>query len=109
MELDPAKAVVASEKLTGYLLSRTHPIGRYKSAFFLGLGFSSDEPAALASALKSLLAAKAELGEVTEFGQKVLSRGEILGPNGQSGRVLAVWIILSGEMQPRFVTVYPED
>jgi hypothetical protein len=109
MKLDPTTAVVANEKLTGYLLSRTHPIGRYKSAFFLGLGFSPDEPATLAAALKSLLAAEVEPGEVTEFGQKVLARGEILGPKGQSGRVLAVWIILSGETQLRFVTAYPED
>ena len=80
MKLDPTKAVIAGEKLTGYLLSKTHPIGRYKSGFFLGLGFSSDEPAALALTLKSLLAAEVEFGEVTEFGQKVLTRGEILGP-----------------------------
>lgn len=109
MEIDPTKALITSEKLTGYLLSKTHPIGRYKSAFFLGLGFTSDEPAVLAAALKALLTTAAEPGEVTEFGQKVLARGPILGPNGQSGRVLAVWIILSGEEQLRFVTAYPED
>lgn len=109
MRLDPTTALVAIEKLTGYLLSKSHPIGRYKSTFFLGLGFSPDEPAVLAAALKSLLAAEAEPGEVTEFGLKVLARGEILGPNGRSGRVLAVWIILSGETYSRFVTAYPED
>ena len=84
-------------------------IGRYKSAFFLRLGFTPEEPAALASALRTLLVATAEPGEVTEFGQKILARGQILGPNGQSGRILAVWIILSTESVVRFVTAYPED
>jgi len=106
MQIDPTKVVIASEKLTGYLLSRTHPIGRYKSAFFLGLGFTLEEPAALASALRTLLIATAEPGEVTEFGQKILARGQILGPNGQFGRILAVWIILSAESVVRFVTVH---
>ena len=109
MEIDPAEVVIAGEKLTGYLLSKTHPIGRYKSAFFLGLGYKPEEPDVLAADLRALLVAAAEPGEVTEFGQKVLSRGSITGPSGQVGRVMAVWIILSGDPRIRFVTAYPED
>jgi hypothetical protein len=108
MEIDPTKVVVPSDKLTGYLLSTTHPIGRYKSAFFLGLGYTPDAYERLEEDLKALLAASAEIGEVTAFGQKIQSRGQIAGPNGRAGRVLAIWIILSGESLVRFVTAYPE-
>ena len=108
MRIDPSKVIVSSEKLTDYLLSRTHPIGRYKSAFFLGLGYAPEEPSVLEADLTALLLSDAEVGEVTEFGQKVLSRGLITGPAGQTGRILAVWIILSGDSSIRFVTAYPE-
>lgn len=108
MQVDPAKVVIPSEKLSDYLLSSTHPIGRHKSAFFLGLGYTPEEPDLLASDLTSLLVASATAGEITKFGQKVLSSGLLSGPNGQTGRVLMVWIILSGDSSIRFVTAYPE-
>jgi hypothetical protein len=108
VHIDPSTVVIPDEKVAGYLLSSTHPIGRYKSAFFLGLGYTPTESALLAADLLALLFAHGELGEVTEYGQKVLSRGSIMGPSGQVGRVMAVWIILSGESRIRFVTAYPE-
>lgn len=36
------RAVIESAKLQAYLLSRTHPIGRFKAAFFQALGYSSE-------------------------------------------------------------------
>jgi hypothetical protein len=35
-EIDP-------QKLHGYLLSRTHPVGRFKARFFAALGYSADQ------------------------------------------------------------------
>jgi hypothetical protein len=109
MSIDPANAVVSTEKLTGYLLSRSHPIGRYKSPFFLGLGYAAENPDRLRADLIALLQKSAEPGEVTEFGQKFLSRGALTGPNGKVGRILAVWIILAGSSQFRLVTAYLEE
>ena len=40
-------ARVDFEKLTEYLLSETHPIGRSKAAVFRRLGFSRDQPEVL--------------------------------------------------------------
>jgi Domain of unknown function (DUF4926) len=37
--LNSSKAVIAPEKLRDYLLSPTHPIGRYKALFFRTLGY----------------------------------------------------------------------
>lgn len=106
--IDPANVFISREKLTGYLLSRTHPVGSHKSVFFLGLGYKAEEPDVLAADLTRLLISAAQFGDVTEHGQKVLARGPIQGPNGQIGRVLVVWIILAGESLIRFVTAYPE-
>jgi hypothetical protein len=36
------RAVIEDAKVRDYLLSATHPIGRFKSVFFVALGFSAD-------------------------------------------------------------------
>ena len=46
------RAIVPLSKVTGYLLSATHPQGRHKAAFFHSFGFVRDAPEALASALR---------------------------------------------------------
>ena len=56
-----------------------------------------------------MLSAEAERSEVTIYGRKFEVRGTIVGPNGRSARLAAVWIILVGEAVPRFVTAFPED
>ena len=101
-------AVVPPEKLRDYILSPVHPVGRFKSAFFRGLGYSAEAYEKLESDLRSLLVAEAELAKVTDFGVLYLVRGVLSGPNGRSGLIVTVWIILSGQVVPRFVTAYPE-
>ena len=44
----------------------------------------------------------------TPYGQKYLIRAMLLGPSGSSSAVVSVWIVLTGEEFPRFVTAYPE-
>jgi hypothetical protein len=104
-----ASAIIAPEKLRDYLLSPTHPIGRYKSVFFRSLGYSQELWENLGRDLRGLLGGDAVQLELTEHGQKVAFRGSITGPNGRSARVATVWIILTGENVVRFVTAYPED
>lgn len=107
--LDPTTAVISRDKIVGYLLSPSHPIGRYKAAFFASLGYSVDTPEVLERDLRQLLGAELAELDVTEYGRKFSSRGLITGPNGRQAYVFAIWIILSGEISPRFVTAYPED
>ena len=45
------RAVIAPEKLSGYLLDPNHAEGGAKARFFLGFGFSAQRPEALATAL----------------------------------------------------------
>jgi hypothetical protein len=37
------RAVVEEAKVRDYLLSPTQPVGRFKSVFFVALGFSADQ------------------------------------------------------------------
>ena len=62
------KAVISSDKLRDYLLSRSHPIGRFKSVFFNRLGFSADSWELMEEALRSLLKGDAQEKDVTEYG-----------------------------------------
>jgi hypothetical protein len=108
MRLDAASAIVSPEKLRDYLLSSTHPIGRYKSTFFRSLGYSQDRWHVLERDLRAVLSKDAQLAGATEYGQKFTVRGSLSGPSGRVAGIVTVWIILAGETVPRFVTAYPE-
>ena len=101
------EAIVEEAKLVDYVLSQTHPIGRFKARFFASLGIGTENWELLQSALLDIAAtADAKLDQATEFGQKYLIPGHIQGPQG-SADILSVWIILAGEDSPQLVTVYP--
>lgn len=108
MRLDAATAVVPAEKLRDYLLSSAHPIGRYKSMFFRSLGYTQDQWQVLERDLRAHLSNEARSAGVTEYGRKFSVSGPLSGPNGRSAGVVTLWIILTGERTPRFVTAYPE-
>jgi hypothetical protein len=102
-------AIIPSGKLRDYLLSPVHPIGRYKAAFFRSQGYIPNSWEILARDICSLLSTSATFLETTEFGEKCRINGNITGPNGQTFRIVTIWIILTGEGTPRLVTAYPED
>jgi hypothetical protein len=103
------RAIVLREKLTDYLLSASHPTGRYKAAFFRSLGYERSSWEKLEFDLRELLAGDATPAGRTVFGEKFEIRGEITGPNGRVAALVTVWIILAQDPVPRFVTAYPED
>ena len=104
-----AGAIIPAEKLRDYLLSTEHPIGRYKAAFFRTLGYEASEWELLHSDIAGLLNSDAAEIETTDYGKKYAITGSITGPSGRSAVLVTVWIILTGEDVPRFVTAYPED
>lgn len=91
-------AVVPQEKLRDYILSSVHPIGRFKSVFFRGLGYSAEAHERLESDIRSLLEAETELAEANKFGSKYLVRGLLSGPNERSGLIVTVWIYFRGKL-----------
>jgi hypothetical protein len=102
-------AVIPAEKLRDYLLSPTHPIGRYKAAFFRTLGYDPSNWQLFDVDLPSLLSLNAEQLDVTEYGRKYAITGSITRPNGRVAEIVSVWIMLTGEEMPRFVTAYPKE
>jgi hypothetical protein len=103
------RAVIDPRKLHGYLLSRSHQVGRFKSAFFLALGYLPDDWRRLEADLRSQhLAKDATAEERTSYGQKYTIRATLVGPSGNAADVLSVWFVRRGEDFPRFVTAYPE-
>ena len=101
-------ACVSLQKLTGYLLSENHLVGRAKAAFFYKVGFTRERAEDLRFALLDL----ARRGTVTEvietlYGIKYIVDGELLSPTGESIQIRTVWIVEKGEVRPRLVTAYP--
>jgi hypothetical protein len=109
MLLNARAAIISTDKVRDYLLSSTHPIGRYKSAFFRSLGYAQEDWHVLERDLRETLSNEALPLGSAEYGQKFGVRGALTGPNGRSGRIVTVWIILTGELTPRFVTAYPQE
>ena len=102
------KAIVNERKLKEYLLSRTHPIGRFKAAFFQELGFTLERWDDLRSQILVLArSGAAEAAETTDYGQKYVVFGTLVGDGGATAEVLTVWILLKDDDRPRLVTVYP--
>jgi hypothetical protein len=103
-------AVIEPAKVRDYLLSSSHPVGRFKAPFFASLGYASASWDRLDEDLRLLAASgDAEFGRDSPYGRKYEIRGNLSGPSGKSAGVLTVWIILDGEDVPRFVTALPEE
>jgi hypothetical protein len=107
---NPEGAVVDVEKVRDYLLSSTHPVGRLKAAFFVGLGYRAEDWAHLHEDLLGVaLVDAATPGRFTRYGNKYEIRATLKGPAGRSAMVLTVWIVRHGEDFPRFITAFPDD
>ncbi len=101
-------AYIPSPKLHDYLLSKTHPVGRWKARFFRALGFDVTN----ADVLEQQLIAIAHSEDVkdvvrSEHGTKYVIEASLQIPAGGFVRVQTVWIIETGQDYPRFVTAYP--
>ena len=103
-----AHAIIEPEKLHGYLLSASHPVGRFKARFFAALGFTSERWAELDDALRDQhLSQEIEMARTERYGRFYTIRAILIGPAGASAPVVSIWCIRTGEERPRFVTAYP--
>lgn len=102
------RAAIDRPKVADYLLSETHVVGRFKSAFFKTLGYSTTAWEVLAADIQRHAAQNEALAtEANEYGQKYEVRGSLGGPAGRTALLITVWIVLHGEDFPRFITAYP--
>ena len=72
MKLPSADKVQIDErKVRGYLLSRSHPVGRFKARVFAAVGFDESTAAAFIAELRRIaLAGEVSEAEEMEFGRK---------------------------------------
>ena len=108
MELPNAKrAVVDPGKVRDYLLSQTHPVGRFKAAVFMALGYRRADWEVLRTDLLAIGRTGAAVhGPASPYGQKYEVDAILNGPSGRSARFRTVWIVVDGG-PPSFVTAFP--
>ena len=102
------QAVVPSAKLTAYLLSETHPVGRSKAHVFQAVGFTPTTTDRLEQELLLLARSEEIVAQVASpHGTKYVVDGTLATPRGDPLHLRTVWIIEPGHEAPRFVTAYP--
>ena len=102
------QAIIEPQKLHGYLLSASHPVGRFKARFFAALGYVAEHWQEFEADLRRQhLTEDAECSEPLPDGQLFTIRAILNGRNGQSAVVLSVWFVPTVGGVPRFVTAYP--
>lgn len=103
-----AHAYVPPEKLTGYLLSPSHPVGGSKARFFHLVGYDEIRAGELEAGLLSIARSEEVVDTVpSPHGVKYIVDGALDTPTGNAVRVRTVWIVERGSERPRFVTAYP--
>ncbi|MBW1676657.1 MAG: hypothetical protein JRF30_05435 [Deltaproteobacteria bacterium] len=102
------QAYIPEPKLSKYVLSETHAVGKAKAKYFRSLGYTEANANELADAL--LMIAKSEGGSkkvTTPYGTKYIVEGELVTPSGTTARIRTVWVVEPHDKRPRFVTAYP--
>ena len=102
------KAVIDSAKIRDYLLSPSHPVGRFKANVFATLGYTQEDWLLLRDAILELArSGNSQEGQLSPYGRKFEVSGMLSGPSGRSASFVTVWIVRVGEEIPRFVTAIP--
>ena len=103
----PPDTVIATEKVTGYLLRWREEDD--KSAFLAGAGYTLENAERLRTDIREqLMTREAEFVEQTEYGPKYRIRGALTGPNGRALRVVTIWMEDEAAGKMKFLTLYPE-
>ena len=101
------KAVVPLEKLRGYSLDSSHPVGKHKARVFASaLGMTqTDAPRLQKMILQAVLTSEAVEIDTNEHGTPFVMDFQTLGVNG-AVTIWTAWIIDIGETIPRLTSCY---
>ena len=102
------RAIIAAEKLTGYLLNVSHKRGGPKAKLLLSVGYRADDPQRLESDLRTqhLSLAVTRTSE-NAYGVVYEIEGPIKTPSGRVMGFCSVWRVDTGTDVARFITMYP--
>jgi hypothetical protein len=102
------RAIIAAEKLTGYLLDMSHKRGGPKARLLLSVGYRSDSPQSLESDLRlQHLSLEVTRTQENAYGVVYEIEGPIKTPSGKTVRFCSIWQVDTGTDVPRFITMYP--
>jgi hypothetical protein len=103
-----ALAIIEPSKVRDYLLSQSHPVGRFKSVVFTAIGYTQENWQILRDDLLALARSGVAVpGQVSTYGQKYEVSGKLTGPNGRAASFTTVWLVRRDAPAPRFVTAFP--
>lgn len=101
-------AYIPISKLTAYLLSDIHPLGRSKAKYLKSIGFDETNIELLEQILL-FIAQTEDIKDVipSPYGVKYVIDGNVNAPYGDDVLMRTIWIIDNNTNGPRFVTAYP--
>jgi hypothetical protein len=103
------QAYIPLPKLTEYLLSETHAVGKSKARFFRSFGFDEQNVAFLEQGLLEIAQTERIVNVIqSPFGTKYIIDGILETPSNVFVNVRTIWIIEIDDTKPRFVTAYPD-
>jgi hypothetical protein len=104
MELpNKSRAQVPLEKVTDYLLSETHAVGKSKARYFRSYGFNYETASDLAQGLLEIAQnTPVESSERSLYGTKYILDGELETPNGDMIQVRTIGL---SRMTRRFLVL----
>jgi hypothetical protein len=102
------RAIIAADKLTGYVLNVSHKRGGPKARLLLNFGYRSDNPHSLEWDLRAQhLSLDVTRTHANAYGVVFEIEGPIKTPGGRSVHFCSVWQVDTGTDVPRFITMYP--
>jgi hypothetical protein len=102
------RAVLDARKVSGYLLSDSHPVGRHKSRVFRALGYHAVNADRLVRDLLDVARSGAIGGiSATKYGHRYIVDGAVRTPSGVVAVLRTAWITRHGSTTPHFITAFP--
>lgn len=102
-------AVIAPEKLRGYLLNPEHRRGGSKAKLLESMGYRADRWQQLEADLREQhLTTDVEEVEENDYGMSYAIVAKLTGPDAHTNLFRSIWQIDRGTNCPRLITIYPE-
>jgi hypothetical protein len=102
------RAIIAPEKITGYLLNVSHRRGGPKARLLLSVGYRVDDPHRLELDLRTQhLSLDVTRTVENAYGVVYEIEGPIKTPSARLLRFCSIWQLDTGSEVPRLITTYP--
>lgn len=99
---------IPRKKITDYLLSSTHLLGKNKAAYFSKYGFYAENPEIFTAAIHQLVI-EFDIQSVSEnkYGKIYIVDGNLKTPSKKLMKARSVWIVLKNQETATLITIYP--